>query len=180
MSKVITFSRVFPVYHFKAGRPTNFIRKMLKARYLNGELSITDVSKIARQVGLSGMQTPQEVRDYFSKWPLNPKHHTIRGGQNWKAGDKFSPRAWSGKPYNSKQIHLGPDIEIVEVIDFKFTWGYFQLNGATYHGETEGDHELLEKIATNDGLETDEFKDWFTPSVPFVGQIICWTPKLYA
>lgn len=36
------------------------------------------------------------------------KHHTIRAGNRFKTGDYFSPRVWSGSPYNSKQLNMRP------------------------------------------------------------------------
>jgi hypothetical protein len=33
MSRVLTFSRVFPAYHPKAGQPTGFVEKIWKGYY---------------------------------------------------------------------------------------------------------------------------------------------------
>jgi hypothetical protein len=97
MSKVITFSRVFPKYHPKAGQPTYFVEKFLSS--INYKYYDED-----RQFN------PRLSVDIFE-----PKHHTIRNGNRWKVGDKFSPRVWSGKPYNSKQIILSDDVEIKQI-----------------------------------------------------------------
>jgi len=131
MSKVITFSRVFPKYHPKAGQPTYFVEKIL----------------------------------------AKAKVHTIRNGNRWKVGDKFSPRIWSDKPYKSKQIIFSTDIEIKKVFSFSkdLISEHFYLNGIETHPD-----DLME-IAKNDGLELSDLLLWFQYPKPFNGQIICWS-----
>ncbi len=83
MSWVLTFSRTYPVYHPKKGSPTYF------------------VEKIYRGIQFLGLKPPLNVDlDYdfrkslipISEYP--PKYHTVRSGNRWKPGDKFSPRVW--------------------------------------------------------------------------------------
>lgn len=191
MSRVITFSRVFPAYHPKAGQPTNFIRKILKARYLSGDLTANQILKISKELGLAGMQTAQGVFEYMNRLEISPKHHTIRGVEKrrWNAGEKFSPRAWSGIPYRSKQISLGPDIEILDEYDVKISLfdGHIldaSVDNPVYRTAVRENTDVISLMAGNDGLLPEDFKDWFreglTEEKPFIGQIICWTPKLYA
>lgn len=188
MSRVITYSRVFPAYHPKAGQPTNFIRKILKARHLSGHLSAFDILKISREIGLMGLQDLQSVHRFLSDPSQKPKHTTIRAGKNWKVGDKFSPRAWSAKPYASKQLHLGPDITISDVHDFELrfqgSFRHIYMDGELF-GEInpmdDGKFDVtgdLFTMASNDGLDLPDLMGWFNK--PFVGQIICWTPNLYS
>ena len=153
MSKVITFLRVFPKYHPKAGQPTYFVEKLLSS--LNYKYYDED-----RQFN------PRLSVDSFE-----PKHHTIRNGNRWKAGDKFSPRVWSDKPYNSKQIIICPDIEVKKVFSFSkdLISKNFYLNGIETHPD-----DLL-TIAQNDGLEIADLLLWFQYPNPFNGQIICWS-----
>lgn len=181
MSKVITLSRAFLPYHPKAGQETFFAEKVL--------LSLKE----------QGIYSPQ-AKDYsleFGKTLMNfdrlkPKCHTVRSGHRFKTGDMASLRVWgvnvnpkSGRsgPYHSRQEILCPDVE-VKVWDFTFCRGYFCLDGKVYHGELESDHELLETIANNDGLEINDFKDWFFKSLTFKktnsfdGQIIAWSKDL--
>lgn len=169
MARVITFSRFFPSYHPKAGQPTYFVEKFWCSLF---------------------SEVPQQYREPFENYK-NPtesilwsyrmhgrKYHTIREGSRWKVGDKFSPRVWSGRPYNSKQVIIAPDTEVKKVWDFRMLGGMFAINGIVKTGETEGHHELLEFIAKNDGLSKDDLLKWFQFPKPFTGQIICWNDKI--
>src|SRR3989304_2910881 len=104
MARIITFSTTFPSYHPRRGELTYFREKLLIG------------------FGLSGydMKSFPITLDYKSEkewwWA---KYHTIRAGNRWKVGDMFSPRVWSGKPYNSKQIIIAPDIEVMKIWDFE-------------------------------------------------------------
>ncbi|MFN8296764.1 MAG: hypothetical protein U0T69_11245 [Chitinophagales bacterium] len=191
MARVITFSRTYPSYHPKKGQPTYFIEKILSSfratvcftpntpthfypnpddlYELNKDKPYLIISEFIKQIG-----------NYSDKY--EPKHHTIRSGHRFKAGDKFSPRVWSGKPYNSKQIIIAPDVEVVK------TW-YFQIQNDRFFIESEKDQSCREitdisLIAKNDGLEIIDFKNWFFLSPKFKknksfdGQIICWNNKI--
>lgn len=162
MAKVITFSRTFPAYHPRKGDPTYFVEKFWES------------------IGLPGKEycfnLPDEYQnllrsDSKSVWP---KFHTIRSGFRWGAGDKFSPRVWSGKPYQSKQIIIAPDIEIKKIWHFeKDPIGKnFILNGI------EKSPDSLLEIAKNDGLELSDLLLWFKYPNPFSGQIICWNENI--
>ena len=164
MSKVITFSRTFPAYHPKAGQPTNFVRKIwegllpcIRNEYMDNILL-------------------KEDRRYFMNGKLEPKYHTIRGGKRWKVGDKFSPRVWSGNPYNSKQIIIAPDIEIKKVWDFEISdyGNNILLNGKDIYF----DGNTINDIGYNDGLNHEDLLDWFQYPKPFKGQIICWNENV--
>jgi len=103
MSKVITFSRTFPAYHPRKGEPTYFVEKFWQS------------------IGLPEKEFSFNLPDEYQHFmrgdnsEIWAKHQTIRAGNRWKVGDKFSPRVWSGKPYNSKQIIIAPDTEIKKV-----------------------------------------------------------------
>lgn len=167
MAKVITFSRTFPSYHPKKGQPTYFVEKFWQSKYIDF-------------VGWEGF------------WPLvnsgngfdiglhnkyNPKHHTIRAGNRFKEGDYFSPRVWSGKPYNSKQIIIAPDTRIEKIWDFEMDLnGVYSINGKYISEQAEYD------LAINDGLSEADMQFWFMPNYnkpkEFKGQIICWNKDL--
>ncbi len=106
-----------------------------------------------------------------------PKLHTIRSGSRWKAGDKFSPRVWSGKPYNSKQIIIAPDLEVKKVFDF-----HMDLNGVYSINGKYLDSGVDYVLAINDGLTEEDMFHWFMPNYSkpkeFTGQIICWSDKV--
>jgi len=91
MAKVITFSRTFPTYHPKAGQPTNFVEQFYNSIDPYKQTNVWDRNDLS----------------FINEIAMNEgrkKHHTIRAGSRWREGEKFSPRIWSGKPYNSKQI----------------------------------------------------------------------------
>jgi len=181
MSKVLTFSRVFPSYHPRKGEPTYFVEKIWNSLWLNGKRDI-DYKMVC------DLNPDKDIWDYWMKierLEQNPKHHTIRAGHRWKVGDKFSPRVWSGKPYQSKQIIIAPDIEVKKVWDFKINvdddyvlmtiddWPLFEEN-MTFQSH----FDALEELAKNDGLTSDDFKSWFKYPSNFDGQIICWNDKI--
>lgn len=159
MSKVITFSMVFPAYHPKKGQPTYFIEKLWKSL---GNLDYQwDLVKVLQVSDALNVKMP------YSEF--EPKHHTIRSGNRWKVGDKFSPRIWSGKPYQTKQITIAPDIEIVKVWDIELIDGDWKMPAAKAT-------TTLDQIAKNDGLTLEQLTDWFKK--PFKGQIICWNKNI--
>lgn len=163
MSKVLTFSRKFPAYHPRKGEPTYFVEKIL---------NFIGHDKRLYQKGIN-----RAICDL--------KLHTIRAGNRWKAGDKFSPRVWSGKPYNSKQIIIAPDIEVKSVQEFKIEvdndyvcvliddWPFFEENK-----NMVTQTEAFETLAKNDGLTFVDFKNWFKYPSPFTGQIIAWSSEI--
>jgi|SRR5690606_14346106 len=199
MSKVITFSRVFPAYHPKAGQPTYFVEKLLKSTKTNWFKDYYFPMLCENNKKLKPSELSEFVKS-FNDGITDMKYHTIRGGHRFNVGDKFSPRVWSGKPYNSKQIILHPDIEIKRIYDFKITtesddgendWSYVEFLGKYYtvYGYGEYDDDMMVEIAKNDGLSIADFYDWFLtgrtknqklrnePKV-FEGQIICWSDNI--
>lgn len=167
MSKVITFSRVFPAYHTRKGEPTYFVEALFKGF---PEYSADEYTPLKSE----------PWKDIFSLLPLaidklseiGPKYHTIRSGKRWKIGDKFSPRVWSGKPYQSKQIAIAPDIEIKKLWDFEIKENGFYIN------DWPISPDKLCDVAENDGLDYFDFQRWFQYPKPFSGQIICWNESI--
>jgi hypothetical protein len=187
MSKVITFSRYFPVYHPRKGEPTYFVEK------LNKSLPIFEYGIIFRE--LIHNDIPFFDCDYYET--CEPKYHTIRTGHRWKVGDKFSPRVWgddvnskNGRsgPYQSKQIVIAPDIEIKKVWKYEVKIPHKKIElwflNNTLISESNGYKRqwfnvgLINEIAKNDGLELFDFLEWFKHPKPFLGQIICWNDKI--
>lgn len=167
MSKVITFSRTYPSYHPRAGEPTYFVEQIIKGL----PYSLHDDS------AWGNIELCTKLVLAIDIWKdLGRKYHTIRSGHRWKAGDWFSPRVWSGKPYNSKQIQFAPDIQIKKVWDFDISGhdGKFFIDGKTL-AEC---HIFLIDIAENDGLIAADFRAWFKHPKPFSGQIICWSDTI--
>lgn len=164
MSKVMTFSRYFPAYHPRKGEPTYFVEQIQNSLIsMNWEIDL-----------YKDINPPMKFLESLTKENVGYKHHTIRAGNRWKVGDKFSPRVWSGKPYNSKQIIIAPDIEVKKV--FKFTL----LGGVAFidRGDFMNDDQLTQ-LANNDGLSLYDFVWWFKNfSYHFEGQIICWNETI--
>lgn len=186
MSRVITFSRTFPSYHPRKGEDTFFAEKIWKSL---DKLELTSIhldqciNNYYQQIG------------YLEKYnDIHSKYHTIRAGNRWKVGDKFSSRVWSGKPYASKQIIITPDIEIkkvwsitIELIrkpmensDYETACYKFLIDGVIVND--------VETLAKNDGLSYHDLIDWFKlfqsldkPRLMrkvFDGQIICWSNNI--
>ncbi|HMS44055.1 MAG TPA: hypothetical protein PKE69_27760 [Pyrinomonadaceae bacterium] len=176
MSKVITFSRFFPKHHVRVGEPTYFVEKIYNSIYANdGDWSNSYGTTTDYVVDLNS-----SIR--------GAKHHTIRAGNRWKVGDKFSPRVWSGIPRRSKQITFAPDVEIVKIWGFEIREDYYgrdiYIDGKYFAGnrfsdfEYFGEHTNLHLLAKNDGLSVADFTSWFGYSERetkvFHGQILCW------
>jgi hypothetical protein len=164
MSRVITFSRTFPSYHPKAGQPTYFVEKIWNSK----RDGIGDLPDDYTAFVLNYINNVDGTPNIFS----GQKFHTIRAGHRWKAGDWFSPRVWSGKPYNSKQIQFAPDIQIKKVWDVEFDG-----DGCLWiFSDKERGPRVLHTVAKNDGLTLEELISWFNK--PFTGQIICWNEQI--
>lgn len=170
MAKVITFSRTFPIGHPRKGEPTFFLEKFWAS------IGMKDEEIISQFIWPS---------DWFDQ-EHQPKHHTIRAGNRFKVGDKFSPRVWSGKPYNSKQIIIAPDTEVKKVWTFEivpalwFDECVFKIDGCQVSSKDD-----YKKLTSNDGLDQMDFAYWFLGTnmtdsrrKPFDGQIICWNDKI--
>ncbi len=155
MSRVLTFSRYFPSYHPRKGEDTFFVEQILNSIAPKTKLSDIDQSLLP-------------IINDFAYMDGAQKHHTIRAGNRWKVGDKFSPRVWSGKPYCSKQITIAPDIEIKKVWEFEVQGNTFLMSRTRIVS--------MREIAENDGLILEDLLSWFNK--PFTGQIICWNENI--
>lgn len=185
MSRVITFSRTFPAYHPKAGQPTYFVEKIWNSIETNDyAMSVEKLQNLNPKSDVNVWAFWNQIKSGYNN--DGAKHHTIRAGNRWKAGDKFSPRVWSGKPYNSKQIIIAPDIEIVKVWRFEIKNESDTVNNGTVNnvyvdGQIIG-NVLLKAIAENDGLSLVDLMDWFkmgeNKACNFTGQIISWARKV--
>jgi hypothetical protein len=167
MAKIITFSRQFPAYHPNAGKPTYFVEKVIRSLCSKDDIENANLDnpyfdyycELMGDLGLMGLN-------------FDPKFHTIRDGYRFKAGDYFSPRVWSGRPYNSKQIQFAPDIQVKKTFDFcvDLLSGEYMMSGLCI------DVRIFKEIAKNDGLTPNELSDWLNQ--PMTGQIICWNESI--
>lgn len=183
MSRVIPLSRKFPSYHPRKGEPTYFVEKFHWWLY---ECEWSEHPSLSDMLFEINPHLPEKlIEDFIASLDTDgnyegvEKHHTIREGHRFKEGDWCSIRTWSGKPYASKQIILAPDIRIPKTMNFRiYSSGPIYLNGKGYEGETEGDFELLDRLALNDGLSRHDFLSWFKYPRPFDGQVIFWNDKI--
>ena len=166
-------SRQFPAYHPKAGQPTYFVEKVWKS------------------IGLPEKEICFNAQDEYQNFlranssEVFEKPHTIRAGNNVKVGDMLRFFVWRGKPYHSKQIIVTPYFEVKKVYDFEIEivarqYIFVKINNINlWCNATEVDNGLIDKIAKNDGLATQDFKDWFNfGKTNFKGQIICWNENI--
>jgi hypothetical protein len=187
--KVLTFSRQFPKGHPKSGLQTHFVEQVWNSFnatvrdiefFWEGEERLTEFD--------FNRNLPYGLVDSFvnsltRRNELGKKHHTIRSGSRWKAGDMASLRVWSGKPYQSKQIEFA-QVEVKKVWDIEIYQGAevweFKLNGKTLTWDDLDLNEFVDTLAKNDGLAMSDFLNWFTihpkrKDRTFRGQIICWS-----
>lgn len=181
MAKVITFSRTFPAYHPKAGKPTYFVEKYLNSigkdytsqNYFQ-ELLVLNTVNIGK-----GKLNFEDIESFWLSLNVgifDEKPHTIRNGGRWKKGENHSPRVWFGVPYNSPQIIFCQERANENVFSFLINSnGTLILNGKLMSGETESNFEV---IAKNDGLDRHDLMAWFKYPKPFKGQIICWNKEV--
>ena len=165
MSKVITFSRNFPDTHPRKGEPTYFVEKIWKSLYDRQQPMIN---------GIPATDEGEINYSYFNKHlsELVAKKHTIRKGKRWKACDWFSPRVWSGKPYQSKMITIAPDMQLVRVVDFELHDTTVIFMDGTYWNHLY--HRDTDVLAKNDGLNLIDFQNWISAKNTFSGQILIW------
>lgn len=146
--KVIMVAKTFMKGHPLAGEPTWFVQKILHS-------FLPPQYKPATQVG----------------YPK--KFHTIRKGNRFKVGEIVSLRTWEDKPYRSKQQEFArPTVKKI------WTFKIFRSPNFILY-EIAGEAVTLAKlkrIAENDGLELEDFQNWFDKD--FIGQIICWTENI--
>lgn len=169
--RVLTISRHFPTNHRRAAQPTFFVEKIMAC--------------LADQVPGWKMKNDFVMYDWHEYFNCTmPKGHTIRAGARWKAGDTASLRVWSGKPYRSKQVEFA-QVEVKKMYPFII----HQVGGETLWqipgvgcGNFDSTCSGLQLIARNDGLECDDFVNWFKIHPKnkdgFTGQVISWSEKI--
>ena len=134
---VITLSKVFPKTHAKAGKETSFDLKFAfgLANIIGGKF--------------------HTIRANYELW--RKRFEEIKSGCA-----KLSVRQWSGKPYRSKQLLLS-DLDINDGIGLQcLTFPNFALDAVEIDGHPfEISEETLVNIAGNDGLDLDDWREWF-------------------
>lgn len=182
---VITFSSTYPKGHIREGQPTFFVEKIWRA-YTDSIGSVFHLGDYQLEYDSVFDNEPISIMDF------DPKLHTIRSGNRYKAGDIIRPCVWllPGERFTkgNRLVQFAPDIEIKKVWDFEITknsfgvetqWlihvgdrSYFQgLQDSCWSTE-------LEILAKNDGLSVEDFKSWFKWPSNFSGQIICFSDTI--
>lgn len=170
--KVLMVSRLFPKDHPKFGQQTWFVERIMAC--------------LADKVPGWQMKDDFVLYDWYAYYNCTmPKSHTIRAGSRFKPGDMASLRVWTGLPYRSKQIEFAQ-------VEVKKTWEIIIHKIANtlvwnVEGVGSGNFDSLSPsikiIAGNDGLEVQDFIEWFAihpkkKDDGFRGQIICWSPNI--
>ena len=139
---VLTVSRTFPKTHKRAGQQTWFVEKINEA-----VMPISDEPMMGKKI--------QTIRANYELWAKR-----IKEVQEGKA--ILSLRYWSDKPYRSKQVEfavLDKDSGVgVQKLDF-FANSFImpRIDGSNF--QYEFFHSNI--LCKNDGLEWEDFKDWF-------------------
>lgn len=161
MSKVIILSTQFPAYHPRKGEATHFVEQFYNSIY--GHMLGVKLPK--------GLTINHDIKEI--------KNHTIRAGHRFKAGDWFSPRIWSGRPYASKQIILDPDVLVQKTWDVEIDALDVWSMALPSQQQKYLTHSQEARIAKNDGLSEEDLYWWFKyTKKPWQGQIICWNSKV--
>lgn len=174
--KDIKFARKYLKAHPKHGQETFFIEKIWSN---DDALSPPYIKPVSTSI-------LEKEFDNYTKNTYHPKGHTIRKGDRWKAGDLFDATVWTADPYNSKVITFAKDIKVVKTHSFEIKDNSIYIDKYKIGGIDKKEDNIfgvpyylygvsnIELIAKNDGLELQDFLDWFKFPEPFYGQIIVW------
>ena len=154
-------SRYFPKGHPKEGQPTYFVEKILKSLYFAGKVTLEDIQNL-------------NIKDF--DWKVFetcfPKLHTCRAAlDSWieivrkvNSGEYVLELFyWSGKPYHKDENGIGQ--VVFATIDKDSGCGVqkVELNFKTLVSKVDGNpwNQNIDEIGRNDGLNFEDFKEWF-------------------
>ena len=159
---VITLSRVFPVKHPLAGKPTFFKTKLENANVIPfDESNRQPIPDGQPQIKL------HTIRENYPLW--RKRFDEIEQGDAC-----LSLREWTGKPYASKQIEIArlTDADGIGVQRLQF----IPLNGDLGNFITSIDFRchrmpealnLAHELASKDGLTFADWKEWFFGNIKY-------------
>ncbi|MBO4551482.1 MAG: hypothetical protein J5733_12190 [Bacteroidaceae bacterium] len=141
---IIMLSVVFPANHSKAGMPTGFKDRVLRAVCKTGERFLSDA---------------------------RPKMHTIRANyQLWKkrideverGNAVLSIRQWTGKPYRSYTIEIArlTKDDGVGIQKLQFDKDRDGIASLKFYN-VDGYFPDAQLLANNDGLSVEDWREWF-------------------
>lgn len=185
MAKTRTLSRKFLKGHPREGQETFFVEQVLNALL---DLKIYTNFDSLVKLNQDKIDDPKSnlVHEHIiylwesldKRGMHGQKFHTIRGGHHFKQGDKIQLAVWSGKPYQSPQIKICPELEVKAVYDFEICQNPVKSGPVNLIMINNFDCDL-DLVAQNDGLLVQDFLDWFKYPSEFDGQIICWKDPKY-
>lgn len=185
MSKVLTFSQVFPSTHPRAGAKTGFPAKILSSLMVDPSAPeyFDFLCGLNRKNLDAGKYTKRELIGWLEsvarQTPGPDKIHTIRGASRFVPGEMVSPRVWTGRPYFSPQIILWDPVEIKQKFSFQIIRGKVYIGGVFYCDPYDVDK--LYPLAINDGLNMADFLNWFKyPTDIFDKAIYSWSKVDYS
>lgn len=144
---VLTLSQRFPAKHPRKGEPTNFDKQMFNAVCRSHNMTV------------GYPQFGMKLHTIRANWPLWSK----RFEQIYRGEACLSIRQWTGKPYASKQVELcrltkddgiGMQSICFPTIDRD---GIVSLHYPNINGRIVDANQ----VATNDGLDTNDWYSWF-------------------
>lgn len=149
---VITLSKRFPAKHGRVGDLTFFAEKLVNALDdVEATLTIDDADDTSIAI------YDRKIHTIRANYPFWEKRITeIKRGKAC-----LSIRQWSGRPYNSPQVEIA---RLVQPIGIQRIELHYHSENDTITARIDG-REWLDadcyEIAKNDGLNTDDFKEWF-------------------
>lgn len=170
MAKARTFMRNFGSEN--PNRQTFFVEKILNSLNIDytSQHYYDNLIELNQQKIRERKLSEEEIKLFHQSLNYSiegTKIHTIRDGFHFKSGDYFSPRIWTGKPYNSVQIVFHEDLQIMSTQTF----------AVNDNKDWIVDGKILStkacfKIAAADGLNYIDMRSWFKN--PMIGQVIAW------
>lgn len=120
---------------------------------------------------------PTELTDEYYP-PIEPKIHTFRRGNRWKAGIPIDFKQWSGLPYKSKTITFAPRIPCTGQQKIFIQSPSLSTKSRIFIDGKPLADEKINQLAINDGFNDEKHLfNYFTDH--FEGQIVHWTQTRY-
>ena len=137
---VIILSQVFPVTHYRSGKPTGFKDKFLAA---------------IKQDGV--WWKLHTIRANYELW--KKRFEKIERGEAC-----LCIRQWSGKPYRSKQVEIarltredGIGLQELRIVNEKYKGRGIMLG----YVDGEQKNDFFHTLSKNDGLSFNDWLEWF-------------------
>lgn len=165
---VLMLSQAFLMGHSKAGKPNYFVQQLSNALCDSSEgkvLLSDDLSTVA--IGKK-LHTIRENYDYWKA-----KAGKINAGEM-----ELSIRVWSGKPYKSQQVEVARLSHVsIQLVEMSYSIEDAQ---PIVYVDNVLKPNIAEKMAKNDGLQLEDWVEWFFKKTnTFRGVILHFTDFKY-